>query len=146
MERMSPGLSFCATAIVWQDRHTVHFRKGILRMARKVHVHLLDDIDGSQAEETLKFGLDGTLYEIDLNAKHANKLRSSLAAYVSHARRIGRGHVVAPGRGRGQAPARTDREQNQAIRDWAKTKGIQVSDRGRIPATIIEQYHLEAGR
>ena len=115
-------------------------------MARKVQVHLLDDIDGSKAEETLKFGLDGTLYEIDLNAKHADKLRSSLAQYVTHARRLGRGQVAATSRGRGQAPARSDREQNQAIRDWAKSKGLDVNDRGRIPANIVEQYHAEAGR
>jgi hypothetical protein len=115
-------------------------------MARKVQVHLLDDIDGTQAEETLKFGLDGTLYEIDLNAKHADKLRASLAQYVANARRMGRGQVVATSRGRGQTPVRSDREQNQAIRDWAKAKGLDVSDRGRIPANIVEQYQAEAGR
>jgi nucleoid-associated protein Lsr2 len=114
-------------------------------MASKVEVHLLDDIDGTKADETLKFGLDGTLYEIDLNTKHAEKLRTALAQYVTHARRIGRGQVVAT-RSRAQAPARTDREQNQAIRDWAKAKGLDVSDRGRIPANIVEQYHKEAGR
>src|SRR2546430_9004489 len=86
-------------------------------MARKVQVHLLDDIDGSQAAETLKFGLDGTLYEIDLNVKHADKLRSALAQYIAKSRRAGRGGVVAAGRGRAGVPARTDREQNQAIRD-----------------------------
>jgi hypothetical protein len=114
-------------------------------MARKVQVHLVDDIDGSRAEETLKFGLDGTLYEIDLNSKHADKLRTSLAQYISKARRIGRGGVVTT-RGRGQGAARSDREQNQAIRDWAKAKGLEVNDRGRIPASIVEQYHAEAGR
>src|SRR5436305_12227876 len=115
-------------------------------MARKVQVHLLDDIDGTQADETLKFGLDGTVYEIDLNAKHAEKLRASLASYITHARRIGRGAAVATGRARSQTPARTDREQNQAIRDWAKAKGLEVSDRGRIPAGIVGQYEAEAGR
>lgn len=116
-------------------------------MARKVQVHLLDDIDGTKADETLKFGLDGTLYEIDLSAKHADKLRTSLAQYVTKARRMGRGQVVATSRGRSQAPvARSDREQNQAIRDWAKSKGLDVSDRGRIPANIVEQYQAEAGR
>jgi hypothetical protein len=114
-------------------------------MARKVQVHLVDDIDGSRAEETLKFGLDGTLYEIDLNTKHADKLRTALAQYISKARRTGRGGVVAS-RGRGQSSARSDREQNQAIRDWAKSKGLDVNDRGRIPSNIVEQYHAEAGR
>jgi hypothetical protein len=116
-------------------------------MTRKVQVHLLDDIDGSRADETLKFGLDGTLYEIDLNSKHANKFRSALAQYIAKSRRTGRGGVVPGGRGRSSGgTARTDREQNQAIREWAKSKGFDVSDRGRIPATVIEQYHKEAGR
>ena len=116
-------------------------------MARKVQVDLLDDIDGSQADETLKFGLDGTHYEIDVNAKHAEKLRASLAKFITKSRRIGRGHVVVTGRGRtGGAPARADRAQNQAIRDWAKSRGLEVSDRGRIPVNVTEQYHTEAGR
>jgi hypothetical protein len=115
-------------------------------MARKVQVHLLDDIDGSVAEETLKFGLDGTSYEIDLSAKHAEKLRASVAKFVLKARRVGRNHVVSAGRSRTGGPAKADRVQNQAIRDWAKSKGIDVSDRGRIPAAVIEQYQAEAGR
>ena len=116
-------------------------------MARTVQVQLLDDIDGSPAEETMSFGLDGMSYEIDLNAKHAEKLRGALATFVSNSRRIGRGHVVSTRRGRtGGAPARPDRAQNQAIRDWARSKGIDVSDRGRIPTTIVEQYQAEAGR
>jgi hypothetical protein len=115
-------------------------------MARKVHVDLVDDIDGSKADETLKFGLDGSSYEIDVNAKHAEKLRASLARYILKARRLGRGHVVSPGRVRGGTPARSDRMQNQAIRDWAKSKGIALSDRGRIPGSIVEQYQAEAGR
>jgi hypothetical protein len=115
-------------------------------MARKVEVKLLDDIDGTEAEETLKFGLDGTTYEVDLSAKHAEQLRSSLAKYVLKARRVGRGGVPAA-RGRARTtPARTDREQNQAIRDWAKSKGLGVSDRGRIPANVVQRYQAEAGR
>ena len=115
-------------------------------MARKVQVHLLDDIDGTPAEETVRFGLDGTFYEIDLSSKHADKLRSALEQYVNHARRTGRGSAATGGRTRGQAPARPAREQNQAIRDWAKSKGLDVNDRGRIPASIVEQYHATAGR
>jgi Lsr2 len=119
-------------------------------MARKLEVQLLDDIDGGKADETLKFGLDGTLYEVDLSAKHAEQLRKILAAYVLKARRVGRGGITAS-RGRGPRraaaiPARSDREQNQAIREWAKSKGLEVSDRGRIPASVVEQYQAEAGR
>jgi hypothetical protein len=116
-------------------------------MTRRVDVQLLDDIDGSPAEETLRYGLDGTTYEVDLNAKHAEKLRSSLAKFILKSRRVGRSDVAAGSHRRsGGAPARTDRAQNQAIRDWAKSKGIEVSDRGRIPASVIEQYEAEAGR
>ncbi len=115
-------------------------------MARKVQVHLLDDIDGSQADETLKFALDGTNYEIDLSSKHADKLRSVLDKYVKSARRVGRSHVVPAGRNRMGAPTRSDRAQNQAIRDWARRKGIELSNRGRIPREIVEQYEAEAGR
>jgi hypothetical protein len=115
-------------------------------MARKLVVDLVDDIDGGKADETLKFGLDGMLYEIDLSAKRAEQLRSALAKYVSHARRQGRGQVVPSGRARGTSPARTDREQNQAIREWAKAKGLDVSDRGRIPTNVVEQFHKESAR
>jgi hypothetical protein len=116
-------------------------------MARKVEVQLVDDIDDSQADETVKFGVDGTNYEIDLNAKHAEELRASLAKFVSTARRVRRDGVATPARrGRAVAPARTDRAQNQAIRDWAKRKKIKLADRGRIPANIVEQYQAEAGR
>jgi hypothetical protein len=115
-------------------------------MARKVEVKLLDDIDGTEAEETLRFGVDGMSYEIDVNAKHADELRSALAKFVLQARRVGRGQVAAPNRGRSGAPARNDRAQNQAIREWAKRNGIEMSDRGRIPGNVVAQYEAEAGR
>ena len=115
-------------------------------MARKVAVELLDDIDGSEADETLKFGLDGTNYEIDVNEKHADQLRRALAKFILSARRLGRGGVTPGRRRQATVPARSDRAQNQAIREWAKRKKIQLSDRGRIPATVIEQYQAEAGR
>jgi hypothetical protein len=116
-------------------------------MARKVQVHLLDDIDGTQADETLRFALDGMNYEIDLSSKHADKLRSVLDKYVKSARRVGRSHPVPTARIRtGGAPTRSDRAQNQAIRDWARRKGIELSNRGRIPRNIVEQYEAEAGR
>jgi hypothetical protein len=116
-------------------------------MVRRTEVKLLDDIDGSRADETLTYGLDGAMYEIDVSAEHAEKLRASLAKFVLKSRRIGRGRVTATSRGRSSAaPARGDRAQNQAIRDWAKTKGLEVSDRGRIPASVIERYEAEVGK
>ena len=58
-------------------------------MAQRVHVVLVDDIDGSDAGETVTFGLDGSTYEIDLNEKNAAALREALSPYVGHARRSG---------------------------------------------------------
>jgi hypothetical protein len=109
-------------------------------VAQKVQVILVDDLDGGTASETVSFALDGTAYEIDLSAKNAEKLRNAFAAFVGVARKAGRasGRNTRSGRG-GSAAA--DREQNQAIRAWAKKKGLKVSERGRIPAEIVEKYH-----
>lgn len=114
-------------------------------MAQKVTVTLVDDVDGSQAEETVEFGLDGATYQIDLSGSNAGRLRDALAEYVEHARRAG-GRKRAAGRatataGRAPRPASADREQNQAIREWARKQGHKVSDRGRIPAEVLEAYH-----
>jgi hypothetical protein len=111
-------------------------------MAQKVVTHLLDDLDGKEAAETVAFGLDGALYEIDLSSKNAAKLRDAVAAYVGAARKAGR--VPARGKGRTSGSAAADREQNQAIREWAKKQGLNVSERGRIPAEIVEKYHASA--
>lgn len=113
-------------------------------MAQKVTVTLVDDLDGSEAEETVEFGLDGVNYTVDLSPVNATKLRDGLAEFVAHARRAG-GRRRSAGRpaGRQARPASADREQNQAIREWARRKGMKVSDRGRIPAEILETYHQE---
>jgi hypothetical protein len=106
-------------------------------------VRLIDDIDGEPADETVAFGIDGRSYEIDLSAGNAGKLRDALSEFVASARRSGSG-----GRRRGgSAPAARrpiiDREQNQAIREWARKRGEQISDRGRIPARLVEAFHAE---
>jgi hypothetical protein len=111
-------------------------------MAQKTIVQLIDDIDQGKAEETVSFALDGTSYEIDLSAKNAAKLRDALAIYVASARKAGRSAgraaAAAPRRGR---PGRSDREQTQAIREWARKNGHKVGEKGRIPAHILEAYH-----
>jgi hypothetical protein len=116
-------------------------------------VRLVDDLDGEAADETVEFGIDGKNYEIDLSKENAGRLRDVLADFVSAARRAGgrrRGNSSAgtgtASGGAGSAPkGRTaiDREQNQAIRDWARKRGMKVSDRGRIPAEVLEAYHKE---
>ncbi|MDR1999740.1 MAG: Lsr2 family protein [Frankiaceae bacterium] len=119
-------------------------------MAQKVQVLLLDDLDGSEAAQTVRFGLDGAAYEIDLSDSNADSLRESLAAYVANARKISRSAAAQPARasnGRASSAraargaARVDREQTQAIRDWARKNGHSVSDRGRIPSSVITSYH-----
>ncbi|TCP56720.1 Lsr2 protein [Tamaricihabitans halophyticus] len=113
-------------------------------MAQKVTVSLVDDLDGSEAEETVEFGLDGATYQIDLSSDNADQLRETLAEYIEHARRSG-GRKRPSGRpvAKAGAPrsASVDREQNQAIREWARKQGMNVSDRGRIPAEVLDAYH-----
>jgi hypothetical protein len=118
-------------------------------VARETITKLIDDLDGGEAHETVKFGLDGHSYEIDLSTKNANKLRTVLSQYLEHGTRLAGRTAAANGRasaGRGRATATTDRDQNQAIRAWATRKGLDIAPRGRIKAEIIEQYHREAGR
>jgi len=114
---------------------------------RTIHV-LVDDLEGGDADETVKFGLDGVQYEIDLSKKNANKIRDLLKPYVQAGAKIARGGAVAGGRAvatRGRSGG-GDRDQNRAIRDWAVGKGIKVSDRGRIKQEIVDRYNAEAGR
>ena len=103
-------------------------------MAQNVTVVLIDDIDQSEAAETVRFGMDGTAYEIDLSADNAGKLRKDFAQYVDHARKGGGG-----GRRR-RARTGPGRERSAEIRAWARQRGHKVSERGRIPAQIIAEY------
>jgi hypothetical protein len=114
-------------------------------MAQKVTVTLVDDLDGSTAEETVEFGLDGVSYTIDLSSGNAGKLRDALSDFVASARRAGGRKRSGPGRPAGvkARPASADREQNQAIREWARKQGMKVSDRGRIPAEVLDAYHQQ---
>lgn len=110
-------------------------------MAQQVIVSLVDDIDGTDAAETIEFGLDGVKYEIELSQENANNLRDALAPYVEHGRRDGgRKRTVVP-RSPASPPPLADKEQNQAIRAWARKQGFDVSDRGRIRKEIVEAYH-----
>jgi hypothetical protein len=114
-------------------------------MAQKHIVQLIDDLDQGTAAETVAFGLDGSQYEIDLSTKNAAKLRDALSSYVANARRASRGgsrSYSAAGR-RGGRPTRTDREQTQAIREWARKNGHKVGEKGRIPATVLEAYNAK---
>jgi hypothetical protein len=111
-------------------------------MAKQTIVTLVDDLDGSEAEEQIEFAVDGKTYEIDLSAGNSQKLRDALAPFVAAARRVSGGRRRAGGN---SAPRPTvDREQNQAIREWAQQQGMKISERGRIPASVLEAYHKTA--
>ncbi|WP_037681141.1 Lsr2 family protein [Streptomyces griseus] len=111
-------------------------------MAQKVQVLLVDDLDGGEADETVTFALDGKTYEIDLTTANADKLRSLLDPYLKGGRRTG-GRASG---GRGKARAASSGSQDTAqIRAWAKENGLEVNDRGRVPATIREAYEKANG-
>ena len=110
-------------------------------MAQRVNVVLVDDLDGSEAAETVNFGLDGASYEIDLSADNATKLREALALYVGHGRRTG-------GRRKGGAQAGVGSRSGAAgtgpsaseIRAWARENGFDVPERGRVSSEVREAF------
>jgi Lsr2 len=108
-------------------------------MVRREVVIVEDDLDGGPAKETVRFGLDGADYEIDLNAKNARKFRKRLAPFVEHAHRVAAGQ---------RRPARTaaSRQRSRDIRAWARQQGIELSDRGRMPASIVDEYEASTGQ
>ncbi|GAA1622251.1 histone-like nucleoid-structuring protein Lsr2 [Actinoplanes couchii] len=112
-------------------------------MSKQIITVLIDDLDGGEADRTVDFGLDGVNYTIDLSEKNVGKLRKSLDPYLAAASRVGRTgaceHIVS----RPSQPTRTNRSQNQAIREWAAKNGHEVSDRGRIPTAIAKAFHAE---
>ena len=110
-------------------------------MAQKIQTLFIDDLDGSAAEGTVRFGLDGTEYEIDLNAEHAQALRDALARYVRAARRAA-GGARRPARGGRRAGGVGSTE----VREWAKAQGIEVKDRGRVPAELVARFKAATGQ
>jgi hypothetical protein len=115
-------------------------------VAQKVQTLFIDDIDGGEADGTVRFALDGTEYEIDLNAKHTEELRSALGRYVTHARKVGTtsrrgGRAAGRGaRGAGNGPNTTE------VRNWAREQGIDIKDRGRVPADVLAKYQAATGK
>ena len=117
-------------------------RKGSV-VAQKIQTVFIDDLDGSEAEGTVRFGLDGAEYEIDLNAEHARALRDALARYVQAARRAGGSARRSARSGR---RARADGVDSTEVREWAKAQGIDVKDRGRVPAELVVKFKAAATR
>ena len=115
-------------------------------MAQRVQVMLVCDLHDDEVEgvETVAFGLDGTSYELDACEEHATQLRDAFASYVGAARRAGRSPASSssrkPARGSRPAAAGSDRERVQAVREWARSNGHTVSERGRLSATVLQAY------
>src|SRR5436190_670131 len=101
-------------------------------MAQRVNIVLEDDLDGSEADETVTFGLDGVTYEIDLNSANASALRESLAPFVGHGRRAAGRRAPA----RSAAPRSAGKRDVADVREWARKNGHKVSERGRISAEV----------
>jgi Lsr2 len=107
-------------------------------MATQTTVTLVDDLDGGKADEQVQFMVDGKAYEIDLSSSNSKKLRDALAPFVVAARRSGGRRRI--GAVTTAARPTTDREQNQAIREWAQKQGLKVSERGRISAAVLDAF------
>ncbi|MBT2551429.1 Lsr2 family protein [Arthrobacter sp. ISL-65] len=104
-------------------------------MARKTVISLEDDLDGSEASETVQFAIDGTEYEIDLNEEHASELRQTLSRFADAARKSSGSRGRPAGR---RSPSSSS--DAKVIRQWALNKGLSVNARGRIQADIVAQY------
>ena len=102
-------------------------------MARTMKVVLTDDIDGTPADETVEFALDGTDYEIELNSDNAAKFREVLEPYISKARRVS-------GSRTSKKKVTSSRFDPVKVRDWARDNGFEVSERGRLSSEVIEAY------
>lgn len=117
-------------------------------MAQRTEIILIDDVDGSSAAETIEFALDGVTYEIDLSDTNATRLRSDLSDWMEKARRTGgkkkRGGVASASSSSSSSTGR--KEHLAGLRAWAKENGIQVSERGRVPADVEEQYRAYLAR
>lgn len=103
-------------------------------MARQVITTLVDDIDGSEAAESLTFAMDGVTYEIDLTDVHAKELREVFAPYVQAGRRVSRTGVAQT------VSASAKKRENEAIRAWATANDWAISERGRIPSNVMDAY------
>jgi hypothetical protein len=102
-------------------------------MAQRTQILYVDDIDGSAAEGTVRFGLEGMDYEIDLSKKHADEFARALAPFIGAARKV-------PATRRATRATRPARHDQSDVRAWARGQGLKVSDRGRIPADVLARY------
>jgi hypothetical protein len=116
-------------------------------VAQKTVLELVDDLDGGPADESVAFALDGADFVIDLSAANAARLRNTLAEYVGHARRTGgRKSRATPTTGNGTAAsAGNGKPDTQAVREWARSQGETIADRGRVPQSIVMRFQEAHG-
>ena len=112
-------------------------------MAQKVRIILEDDLDGGPADETIRFGLDGAHYEIDLSSANAARLCDAIRPFVAKARRVQGTATHRTRAPRGTAAPVKRNPETAAIREWAKANGHKVSDRGRIHQDVQDAYYEE---
>jgi hypothetical protein len=105
-------------------------------VAQRTEIVFTDDLDGGPADETVRFGIDGTQYEIDLSKAHAAELRAALQPFVDSARRA----PATPGRRRAGRPAARRGPNPSDVRAWARSEGIEVKDKGRVPAELVVKF------
>jgi len=108
-------------------------------VAQKVETVFTDDLDGSNADTTIRFALDGVEYEIDLNAAHASELRTAAKQYIEGARKIS-ASARRPARGSARRAPASGGPNSSEVRDWAKDQGYEVKERGRIPAELVIKF------
>ena len=109
-------------------------------MAQKIQTLFIDDIDGGEAEGTVRFGLDGADFEIDLSAAHNEELHKAFETYIRHARKVGGASRRAS---RGHTGARAI--DTAKVREWARENGHDIKDRGRVPADVVAKYQAATG-
>ncbi len=122
-------------------------------MAQKTIVQFTDDLDGSEASQTVEFGYQGKTYKLDLNDKNASELEEALAPYIAAAQQAGGGASSRGGRGRERKDAAAPKRGSdggrdydpKAVREWAQSQGLEVPARGRIPGTVLEQFRAAQG-
>lgn len=112
-------------------------------MAHKIRTFFLDDLDGSAAEGTVSFGLDGTDYEIDLSTDHAKALRKALEKYIEAGRKAS-GSARRPGQGN-RRPTASSAPNASEVREWARSQGFKVRSRGRVPFSLIAKFRESTG-
>jgi hypothetical protein len=108
-------------------------------MVQKVQTILIDDLDGNEAHSTVRFGFDGSEYEIDLSTAHADELRQKLDTFISAGRKLnGSSRRSSTRRSTSAEPSPSE------VREWAKSQGIEVKDRGRVPEELVVRFKAAA--